>query len=112
MLHSFKLKLFRSASLPKFMTMQYGQGFAHAHIMVSTGEGSILLHDRGLLGLCGGSIPLWIILLVGMMNTVNSPQRLQIYRNRGALLPPKAVLPRARSKQIGGVVIFCAKTRS
>ena len=55
MLHSFKLKLFRSASLPKFMTMQYGQGFAHAH-MVLTGEGSILLHDRGLLGLCGSSI--------------------------------------------------------
>ena len=57
------------------------------------------------------SIPLWIILPVGIMNTVNSPQRLQIYRNRGALLPPKAVLPRARAKQIGGVVIFWRKNK-
>ena len=62
--------------------------FAHAH-MVSTGEGSILMHDRGVLGLCGGSIPLWIILLVGTKNTVNSPQRLQIYRNRGLCYPQK-----------------------
>ena len=110
MLHSFKLKLFRSASLPKFMMMQYGQGFVHAH-MVSTGEGSILLYDSGVLGLCGGSIPLWIILLVGTKNTVNSPQRLQIYWNRGALLLPKAVLPRARLKQIGGVVIFLRENK-
>ena len=34
-----------------------------------------------------------------------------MYRNRGALLPPKAVLPRARSKQIGGVVIFLRKNK-
>ena len=48
-----------------------------------------------MLGLCEGSIPLWIILLVGTKNTVNSPQRLQIYRNRGFVTPKSCFATRS-----------------